>query len=66
MIIRIQNHNQFYDHRYKNINNILHIINITNGVDKCVKVIQLKKSYKSPKTLYPITIIINLKMYICI
>jgi len=33
-------------------------------VDKYVKVIQLKKSFKSPKTLYPITININLKMYI--
>jgi len=64
MTIRTQNHYQFYDHRHKNIKNILHIINITNGVDKYVKVIQLKKSFKFPKTLNPITIIINLKMYI--
>jgi len=61
MTIRTQNHYHFYDHRYKNINNILYIINITNGVDKYVKVIKLKKSFKSPKTLYTITIIIDLK-----
>jgi len=64
MTIRTQNHYHFYDHRNKNINNILHIIDITNGVYKYVKVIKLKKSFKSLKTLNTITIIIDLKMNI--
>lgn len=52
MTIRTQYHYHFYDHGCKNISNTLHINNITNGVDKYVKVIKLKKSFKSPKTLY--------------
>jgi len=45
--IRTQNHYHFYDRRYKNINNILHIINTTNGVDKYE--IKPKKSFIPPK-----------------